>query len=97
MSDVTITGLGAGRFGVRVVEGTLTTDHEVTVPGSLIDDLGLAGADQGEIVRQTFLFLLEREPATSILRSFSLDQVQGYFGDYYGVLQDRLGTAGERQ
>jgi hypothetical protein len=58
------------------------TSHSVTVPDHLLDDLGLTGVDEEEVVRVSFAFLLEREPASSILREFSLDVISRYFGDY---------------
>jgi hypothetical protein len=33
---------------------------------------------------------LEREPATSILRSFSLEQIGDYFSDYRETIRERL-------
>jgi hypothetical protein len=35
-----------------------------------------------EVVRQSFEFLLEREPASSILPQFSLDDISRYFPEY---------------
>jgi len=34
------------------------------------------------LVQQSFIFLLEHEPVTSILRDFNLKEIQSYFGDY---------------
>jgi hypothetical protein len=43
------------------------------------------------VVRESFAFLLEREPNTSILGEFSLDVISRYFPEYSQELPDRLG------
>lgn len=90
MSEITITAMEPGHYGVQVTEGDTTTSHRVTVPGSMLDDLGLDGVDPELVVRETFGFLLDREPATSIMSEFSLEQVPGFFPDYYEELRARL-------
>jgi hypothetical protein len=100
-TTVHIVATGPGRFGVQVTEGDVTTSHEVEVPPEILDELGLAGAGESidevaeQVVRETFAFLLEREPATSILRTFSLTDVSRYFPEFFDELQTRLaGTSG---
>jgi len=90
MTDIAITSLGARRFGVRVREGDTETNHEVTVPDSLVDDLVLADEDLERVVRESFQFLLDREPASSILPQFSLDEISRYFPEYSEELTARL-------
>ena len=90
MSEITITAMEPGRYGVQVTEGDTTTSHRVTVPDALLDDLGLDDVDPELVVRETFGFLLDREPATSILDEFSLDQVPDFFPDYHDELRSRL-------
>jgi hypothetical protein len=41
-------------------------------------------------VRQPFRFLLERKPATSILRQFSLSDISRYFPEYPSEFERRL-------
>lgn len=43
---------------------------------------GETDPDVAELVRRSFDFLLEREPASSILRSFDLAVIQRYFPEY---------------
>jgi hypothetical protein len=90
MTDISVTPLDEGAFGVQVTEGDVRTDHRVTVPDQLLDDLGLAQADRETVVREAFAFLLEREPATSILPEFSLDQIGRYFPEFTSELPRRL-------
>ena len=71
-----------GTFHVEVRDGAITTSHTVTVPPDLPEALGWAQGRETMLVRHSFEFLLEREPATSILRRFSLDVIGDYFPDY---------------
>jgi hypothetical protein len=70
-----------GTFEVEVRDGAITTSHTVTVPPLLPEALGWAPGREDDLVRQSFEFLLEREPATSILRRFSLEVIGDYFPD----------------
>ena len=45
-------------------------------------DLGLGAISGEDLVRASFLFLLDREPATSVLAEFSLDLIPRYFPEY---------------
>jgi bifunctional DNA-binding transcriptional regulator/antitoxin component of YhaV-PrlF toxin-antitoxin module len=84
---------GEHAFTVRLSEGTPPTDHKVIVPAELRDQLGIADDDPGEeqrLVRESFAFLLEREPATSILADFSLDVIRRYFPAYDDEIARRL-------
>ena len=63
MTDVSITPMCSHEFGVQVREGQTETNHRVTVPESLIADLQLGEDDLERVVRESFHFLLEREPA----------------------------------
>lgn len=79
-----------GNFCVHVGDGPDATHHEVRVPERLMDALGLPRLEPHELVEETFRFLLEREPATSILREFSLDVVSRYFPEYEDEIRIRL-------
>ena len=92
MSEITVTAMEPGTYGVQVTEGDTTTSHRVTVPEALLDDLGLVDVEPELVVRETIGFLLDREPATSILAEFSLEQVPGFFPDFYDELRSRLQT-----
>ncbi len=82
--------MGPGEFGVQVREGDQTTSHRVTIPESLLDELQLHDADPEAVVRESFAFLLEREPATSILPEFPLTVIADYFPEYRDELPRRL-------
>ncbi|MDQ1492724.1 MAG: hypothetical protein QOD57_43 [Actinomycetota bacterium] len=90
MTTMRVVPMAPGEFGVEVEEGNEVTGHKVRLPPSFLDDLLLTDVDQELIVRETIDFLLEREPATSILPEFSLVDVTRYFPDFPEELQRRL-------
>jgi hypothetical protein len=90
MADITVTSLRSHEFEVQVHEDDRTTCHHVTVPTSLIHELRLPEDDLAKVVRESFVFLLEREPASSILSKFSLDVISQYFPEYKKELPKRL-------
>jgi hypothetical protein len=60
------------------------------VTDGVLDQTGLSRADHERVVQETMRFLLEREPATSILPEFSLEDVSGFFPEFYQELRRRL-------
>ncbi|MDQ1516379.1 MAG: hypothetical protein QOE80_2209 [Actinomycetota bacterium] len=90
MTTMRVVPMAPGEFGVEVEEGNEVTGHKVRLPPSFLDDLLLTDVDQELIVRETIDFLLEREPATSILPEFSLVDVTRYFPEFPEELQRRL-------
>ena len=79
------------RCRVAVDDGGGRTQHSVTVSRA---DLGRWGRgarrqDVEDLVARSFEFLLEREPAASILETFDLSVIPRYFPEY-----DRLFSPG---
>lgn len=64
--------------------------HRVSVPEDLVAELRLPEDDLGSVVRESFEFLLEREPASSIMSQFSLEVIPNYFPEYREELPKRL-------
>jgi len=56
----------------------------------MLDELDLGQVEAEDVVRESFRFLLEREPSTSILPEFSLDEIGRFFPDYFQELPKRL-------
>jgi len=75
---------------VRVREGPFATEHRVTVAPADLARLDPGEADPERVVRAAFAFLLEREPASSILRSFDLPLIGRYFPGWEADVQGRL-------
>ena len=90
MADIRVSPTGDREFDVEVGEGESQTSHHVTVPQGLIDELRLPEDALQAVVRESFEFLLEREPASSILPDFSLDVIPNYFPEYREELPGRL-------
>lgn len=91
MGEIRIKAAGPHEFGVEVDDGGETTSHRVIVPPSLLADWSMEDADEEEVVRESFEFLLEREPAASILPEFSLAIISRYFPEYTREVPARLG------
>ncbi len=87
---ISITPGGPHEFGVEVTEGNETTSHKVIVPPALLEDWGLEESDSEEVIRESFAFLMEREPASSILPEFSLAIISRYYPEYKDELPERL-------
>jgi hypothetical protein len=91
MDNITVTSIGPRKFQVKVREGDLKArQYHVTVPESLMDELRLSEDDLDRLVRESFVFLLEREPVSSIMSEFSLDVISRYFPEYKEKLLERL-------
>jgi hypothetical protein len=91
--EITATPTTGGTFHVEVRDGAITTSHTVTVPPDLVETLGWGPGHETLLVRRSFEFLLEREPATSILRRFSLAVIGDYFPDYATEMASRADSA----
>ena len=87
---IAVTSRSPTEFDVEVREEKLVTTHAVTIPDGFLARVGLANADAALVVRESFGFLLEQEPASSILRAFSLDVIARYFPEYYDELRARI-------
>jgi hypothetical protein len=101
VSVINVVPAGGRAFDVEVTEGAAAGApgrvfrYRVTVDEPLASALGIDGDDpvvSGALVRASFEFLLEREPASSILRRFDLAAISTYFPEYPGALDvSRLG------
>ena len=89
MPDLDIVATGANTYDVTITaDDGHHSEHRVRVPPSMLTDLGLAEAQEPVLVRASLAYLLEREPASSILPEFGLDEIARYFPDY----PDQIGT-----
>jgi len=80
--------VGRGEFLVTLAGAG--TEHRVTVPAGLLERLGLGDEDSERLIRESFAFLLEREPATSILGRFALEDIARYFPEYPDQIEGRM-------
>jgi hypothetical protein len=93
-SDVTIDigSEGGHRYAVTLRSTRQETVHQVTVPAQLLEDLAVEAQNERDLVQASFVFLLEREPPSSILRRFDLDVIGQYFPEYMDTIRRRLGS-----
>jgi hypothetical protein len=67
---------------VEVASGDRTvSEHTVAVTASDLERFA-PGSPVEDLVKRSFEFLLEREPAESILRRFALPDIERYFPDF---------------
>ena len=90
MPTVLVARQADGAFAVKVRGARTETSHVVSVPDGFAHTLGVAGVPGEELVRASFIFLLDREPASSILTRFSLDVIARYFPEYTSELRSYL-------
>ena len=82
MSDqINIKELSSNAFDVTIYSNT-ETNHQVTISDNFITEYQIKNLTKKEIIEQSFLFLLERESNTSILRKFDIEVIANYFPEY---------------
>lgn len=81
MADVQVVAVSDLQFEVTVTDRS-TTSHLVTVQPAYAQKLMQGKISTTELVKQSFVFLLAREPNTSILRQFDLSVIARYFPEY---------------
>jgi hypothetical protein len=86
---ISIRSIDENRYEVTVSAST-TTRHIVTIQPDDYQSLTGGEVPRLELLRESFQFLLEREPNTSILRDFDLMVIQRYFPEYRGEIKSRL-------
>ncbi len=86
---ITVRKVDNATFEVTIEKGTSTT-HTVTVSPAYYEKLTNKSVGPEELVRQSFVFLLERESNTSILRSFDLPVIGRYFPEYEKTIRGML-------
>jgi hypothetical protein len=85
-------GTEGWRCEVDVDDGRTSGRHLVSVATGDAERLAVARetVDVERLVYETIAFLLEREPRSSILPSFDLTVVSGYFPEYESEMAHRL-------
>ena len=80
----------AGAASSRSEDDPRLTQHDVTVTSSDVARIAPKGTAVETVVQASFEFLLEREPADSIMRSFELPVIGRYFPGYEAEVRRRL-------
>jgi hypothetical protein len=91
ISMISVRKIDDETFEVSVVAGG-TTKHRVTLRAA--DRVRLAGNDASaeRLIEESFRFLLDREPNTSILARFDLPIIGQYFPEYDREMRRRFGV-----
>jgi hypothetical protein len=89
-AKIEIEKTGALEFRVRILEKDGETTHRVSLKQEDYTKLTGGKIEPAELVRQSFEFLLEREPKESILTRFDLSVIGRYFPEYEREIQKRL-------
>lgn len=77
-------------FEVEIEENGSKTNHKVTVNRDFYQKITQGKIPPETLVKKSFEFLLEREPAESILSEFNLEQISAYFPEYEGEITSKL-------
>ena len=76
---------------VTVHDAVAATRHHVRILRQSLERLGPHRTPE-DLLRASFEFLLEREPSSSILGEFEIDDIARYFPEYPAEIAARLGT-----
>jgi hypothetical protein len=85
MAEIKVLQTDETTFQVSITDETTTT-HEVKVPPDYAFKLTSGKITTAQLIKKSFEFLLEREPNTSILRSFDLSVIARYFPEYERII-----------
>jgi hypothetical protein len=66
------------------------SEHEVRVSAGELERFDPGARTPDRLVAESFAFLLEREPPSSILRSFDLSVIERFFPEYPRQIARRL-------
>lgn len=93
MATIEVIAIGSGAFEVVVDERGEETHHRVTVPDGYAEELGVGReVALNRLVRESFRFLLEREPKEQIMSTFELPVIERYFPAYRDEIGERLAS-----
>jgi hypothetical protein len=72
----------------RIREGDrIVTEHEIRLSPGDLARLAPSATDPADLVERSLSFLLEREPPTSILRTFDLNVIGQFFPEYESTIR----------
>jgi hypothetical protein len=85
LAEIKILQTDETTFQVTVSDKSMTT-HKVKVLPDYALKLTAGKITTAQLIKKSFEFLLEREPNTSILRSFDLSVIARYFPEYERII-----------
>jgi hypothetical protein len=91
MATIHIEPAGNSKYRVTIDERGKTTRYTVAATPEDVARYAPDGTKAERLIHASFEFLLEREPASSILSSFALPVIERYFPEYPRVIRERIG------
>jgi hypothetical protein len=88
-AQITVESSGGAVYRVTVTQGRSETTHEVTVTPEDVARYAPSSTPE-RLLEASFEFLLEREPASSILSRFALPVIERYFPEYPRVIREMV-------
>ena len=82
--SIEITKISKNKFKVLVKRNIITT-HVVGVSDKIHYEFTEGKITKEQFVKKSFLFLLQREPNTSILSNFDIEVIERYFPEYRSI------------
>lgn len=89
-ADIQVKSLSETEFRVTVRADGSQTTHTVTLAEDYYEKLTGGDATKETLLRESFVFLLAREPKESILSQFDLPVIGRYFPEYEREIRKRL-------
>jgi|TARA_B100001250_G_scaffold370245_1_gene354274 Ulp1 family protease len=80
-SKISVNRITPDKYDVTV-KSSSPTSHIVTITDRDLQRLAGNALSKEKLIEFSFRFLLEREPNTSIMRSFDLSIISNYFPEY---------------
>ena len=91
MATIHIEPAGNSKYHVSIEERGKTSRYTVTATPEDVARYAPDGTTPERLIHASFEFLIEREPASSILSSFALPVIERYFPEYPRVIRERIG------
>jgi hypothetical protein len=91
MANIHIEPAGNSKYWVSIEDRGKTTRFTVTATPEDVARYAPDGTTPERLIHASFEFLIEREPASSILSSFALPVIERYFPEYPRVIRERIG------
>jgi hypothetical protein len=88
-TQVSVESSGGPVYRVVVMQGKHKTMHDVTVTPEDVARYAPQATPE-RLLEASFEFLLEREPASSILSRFALPVIERYFPEYPRVIREKV-------
>jgi hypothetical protein len=91
MAAISVESSADSVYRVIVAQGRTKTTHEVIVTPEDVARYAPEATPE-RLLEASFEFLLEREPASSILSRFALPVIERYFPEYPRVIRQMVGS-----